>query len=108
MASARGASAGPSATWWLEVRRLLLAVLDLAADPVADAGLELTMLACDIELVLDVCDPLHGRTPIDLAGVGTVARSVASPTVPVAAWLVVARSVSVLECRSPPPLGARW
>ena len=88
MASARGASAEPLATWWLGLRRLLLAVLDLAADPVADADLELTMLAFDIQLVLHEYHPLHGRTPIDQAATGQA--------VPVAAWLVVARAASVL------------
>ena len=96
MASAQDASAERPARWWLALRGLLLAVLDLAVDPVADAGLELTMLAFDIQLVLDEYHPLHGRTPIDLAGVGPAARSDESPTVPVAAWLVVARAANVL------------
>ena len=95
MASAHRALAQPE-PWWLELRRLLLAVLDLAADPVADAGLELTLLACDIELVLDEYHPLHGRTPTGLAGVGASSRSDASPAAPVAAWLVVARAANVL------------
>jgi hypothetical protein len=71
-------------------------VLDLAVDPVADAGLELTLLAFDIQLVLDEYHPLHGRTPTGLARVGASSRSDASPAAPVAAWLVVARAANVL------------
>ena len=96
MASAHRAPAQPPETWWLELRRLLLAVLDLAADPVADAGLELALLAFDIQLVLDEYHPLHGGTPTDLAGVGASSRSDASPAAPVAARLVVARAANVL------------
>lgn len=96
MASAHPALAPPPETWWLELRRLLLAVLDLAADPVADAGLELTLLDFDIQLVLDGYHPLHGRTPPDLGGVGASSRSDASHAAPVAGWLVVARAANVL------------
>ena len=96
MASAHGAAAEQPETWWLELRRLRLAVLDLAADPVADACLELTMLAFDIQLVLHEYHPLHGRTPTDVPAVGTATRSDASPAAPAAAWLVMARAANVL------------
>jgi len=96
MASAQGTSAEPPPTWWLELRRRFWQYWTWPWIPVADAGLELAMLAFDIQLVLHEYHPLLGCTPIDVAGVGTAARLDEGQAVPVAAWLVVARAASVL------------
>ena len=40
MAGLSDGSVGPPTDWWLALRGLLIVVLDIAMDPVADAGLE--------------------------------------------------------------------
>ena len=73
-----------------------MAVLDLAVDPVADAGLELTMLAVDIQEVLQDHHPLHRRPLLAWTEAGLAPEPDDDAEVPVAAWLVVARAASVL------------
>ena len=91
-----GARDGRPADWWLALSRLHMAVMDLAVDPVADAGLELTMLAVDIQQVLHDHHPLHRRSPLAGTGAGVALEPVQDAEVPVAAWLVVARAASVV------------
>ena len=76
--------------------RLQRAVLDVAVDPVADAGLELTMLAVDIQEVLQDHHPLHRRPLLSWTQAGPAPESDDGAEVPVAAWLVVARAATVL------------
>jgi hypothetical protein len=91
-----GARDGRPADWWLALSRLHAAVLDLAVDPVADAGLDLTMLAVDIQDVLQDHHPLHRRPLPALTVVGPAPELDEDAVVPVAAWLVVARAASVV------------
>ena len=76
--------------------RLQKAVLDLAVDPVADARLELTMLAADIQEVLQGHHPLHRRSRPALTVADPAPEPDEDAEVPVAAWLVVARAASVV------------
>jgi len=87
---------GRPADWWIALSRLQSAVLELAVDPFADAGLELTMLAVDIQEVLQDHHPLHRRPLPARAEDGVAPEPENDAGVPVAAWLVVARAASVL------------
>jgi hypothetical protein len=87
---------GRPADWWIALLRLQKAVLNLAVDPVADAGLELTMLAADIQGVLQDHHPLHRRSRPALTVAGPAPAPDENAGVPVAAWLVVARAASVV------------
>jgi len=91
-----GARDGRPADWWLALSRLHMAVLDLAVHPVADARLELTMLAADIQEVLQDHHPLRRRSPPALTVAGPAPEPDEDAEVPVAAWLVVARAASVV------------
>jgi hypothetical protein len=95
-----GLSDGPDAAptdWWLALRGLLLVVLGIARDPGADVGLELTMLALDIQRVLDDYHPLRGRSGLDRVEAGSPYERHEDGEVPFDACLVVARAASVLS-----------
>ena len=97
MAGLSDGSVGPPTDWWLALRRLLIVVLDIAMDPVADADLELTMLALDIQRVLDDHHPLRGRSRLERDGAGPAHERHDDGEVPFVVWLVVARAASVLS-----------
>jgi hypothetical protein len=99
---------GRPADWWIALLRLQKAVLDAAVDPVADAGLELTMLAVDIQEVLQGYDPPHRRPLLSWTQAGPAPEPDDDAGAPVAAWLVVARAAAVLASVRRRVCGADW
>jgi len=97
MAGLSDGSVGPSTDWWLALRGLLIVVVDSAMDPVADGGLELTMLALDIQRVLDDHHPLRGRSALDRDEAGSPYERHEDGEAPFDAWLAAARAASVLS-----------